>query len=200
MKTTTTKIIRSLALAGASLTLSLSAFAQAASAPAAAPVLKGSQVTEQALIDALAIEGPEAQVGATRGFKAANRTGNAAPAANKPAAAGKASLLITFGTNSAELTGESAAALDVLARALQSDALAGFSFKVEGHADARGDAEANRKLSQLRAESVASYLVSHAGLLPERLTPVGKGSSEPMNKGKVDAPENRRVTIVTVRN
>ncbi len=193
------KIAAGALVACGALTLSLSAIAQAASAPAGNPVLKGSQVTESALIDALAIEGPEAASGATRGFRAANRAGNANAPAPKPGA-GKASLLITFGTNSAELTGESAASLDVLARALQSDALAGFSFKVEGHADARGDADANQKLSQLRAESVANYLVSHAGLLPERLMPVGKGSSEPMNKARVDAPENRRVTIVTVRN
>lgn len=193
------RIVAGAVVACGALTLTFSAMAQAASAPAGNPVLKGSQVTESALIDALAIEGPEAASGATRGFRAANRAGNAGATAPKPGA-GKASLLITFGTNSAELTGESASSLDVLARALQSDALAGFSFKVEGHADARGDADANQKLSQLRAESVANYLVSHAGLLPERLMPVGKGSSEPMNKARVDAPENRRVTIVTVRN
>ena len=187
-------------LAGAAFALvSLGALAQAASAPGGNPVLKGSQVTESALIDALQIEGPEVASGATRGFNAANRAGSSNTPAPKPGA-GKASLLITFGTNSAELTTESQASLDVLARALQSDALAGFSFKVEGHADARGDADANQKLSQLRAESVATYLVGHAGLLPERLTPVGKGSSEPMNKARADAPENRRVTIVTVRN
>lgn len=183
----------------ASAVFSVGAMAQAASAPAGNPVLKGSQVTESALIDALQIEGPEAVAGATRGFKAANRAGSSSTPAPKPGA-GKASLLITFDSNSAALTTESQGSLDVLARALQSDALAGFSFKVEGHADARGDADANQKLSQLRAESVANYLVSHAGLLPERLTPVGKGSSEPMNKARIDAPENRRVTIVTVRN
>ena len=194
------KTLACAAFACASLTLSVGALAQAASAPGAGnPVLKGAQVTESALIDALAIEGPEAASGATRGFRAANRAGSANTPAPKPGA-GKASLLITFDTNSANLTNDSQASLDVLARALDSDRLAGFSFRVEGHADARGDADANQKLSQLRAESVASYLVNHAGMLPERLMPVGKGSSEPMNKARVDAPENRRVTIVTVRN
>lgn len=162
------------------------------------PVLKGSQVTEDALIEALTIEAPDAAVGATRGFRPANRASGPGVSAPKPGP-GKASLLITFSTDSAELTAESMGQLDVLARALQADSLAGFSFKVEGHADARGDAERNQKLSQLRAESVAAYLVSRHGILQERLTPVGKGSSEPLNKSKVDAPENRRVTIVTVR-
>lgn len=165
-------------------------------------VLKGSQVTESALIDALAIDGPEGQAGAkTRGFRPATPAADSSrPAAAPPKqAAGKASLLITFATNSAELTSETMATLDVLARALQSDALAGFTFKVEGHADPRGDAALNLVLSQQRAESVANYLVSKHGILGERLEALGKGSSEPMNRMRADAPENRRVTIVTVR-
>ena len=159
-------------------------------------VLKGSQVTESALIEALAIEGPEAASGATRGFRPAARAADGK--APKPGA-GKASLLITFATNSSELTGESQASLDALARALQSDTLAGFSFRVEGHSDARGDATRNLELSQQRAESVATYLVKAHGILLERLKAIGKGSSEPLNTARIDAPENRRVTIVTVR-
>ena len=60
--------------------------------------------------------------------------------------------------------------LDALARALQSDALAGFSFRVEGHSDARGDEARNMELSQLRAEAVAAYLVKTHGILAERLS------------------------------
>jgi outer membrane protein OmpA-like peptidoglycan-associated protein len=166
-----------------------------AQAQAPAPVLKGNQVTESALIDALAIEAPEAASGATRGFRPAVRSDGKAP---KPGA-GKASLLITFATDSSQLAGDSQTALQTLARALQSDALAGFSFRVEGHADARGDAAHNMELSQQRAQAVAAYLVTTHGILPERLSAVGTGSSEPMNTSRVDAPENRRVTIVTVR-
>lgn len=162
-------------------------------------VLKGSQVTESALVDALAIDGPEIPDGAkTRGFRAATRAPGDKPAPAKPNA-GKASLLITFASNSAELSSETMATLDVLARALQSDKLAGFAFKVEGHADPRGDAARNMQLSQERAESVANYLVTKHAILTERLTPVGKGSTELMNKTRIDAPENRRVTIVTTK-
>lgn len=172
--------------------LSLNANAQA--------VLKGAQVTESALIDALALEPPEPASGAkTRGFRPATaRPGETAKPVNPHA--GKASLLITFPSNSTDLTAETRAMLDTLARALESDKLAGFGFKVEGHADGRGEADSNLKLSQLRAESVSSYLVSKHGILPERLTAIGKGSSELLNKQQVDAPENRRVTIVTVKN
>lgn len=162
-------------------------------------VLKNNQVTESALIDALNIEPPQAASGATRGFRPAAPGVAAAAVPSKPAGPGRANLLISFDTNSATLTGDSRAALDTVGKALQSDALAGLSFRVEGHADARGDAEANRKLSQQRAEAVVSYLVSKHGLLPDRLLPQGKGSAEPLNKDRVDAPENRRVTIVTMR-
>ena len=171
---------------------------------AAQNVLKGAQVTESALIDALALDAPEvAGSGATtRGFRPATARPGEPTKLAKPANpnAGKASLLITFPANSADLTSDTQAMLTTLARALESDKLAGFGFKVEGHADPRGDADSNLKLSQLRAEAVSNYLVSKHGILPERLTAVGKGSSELMNKTQVDAPENRRVTIVTVKN
>jgi outer membrane protein OmpA-like peptidoglycan-associated protein len=158
-------------------------------------VLKGSQATESALIEALMIEGPADTRGTTRGFGAPTRvTGKAA----KPSA-GKASLLITFATDSTELMGDSQTVLDTLARALQSDALAGFSFMVEGHADSRGNDSRNQELSQQRADAVATYLMKAHGILPERLVTIGKGSSEPLNTARVDAPENRRVTIVTIR-
>jgi OOP family OmpA-OmpF porin len=181
------------------ITLSFAVMAPVPLHAADAVVLKNKEVTESALIDALNIEAPQAASGATRGFKPA-APGAASPAAPaKPAGAGRANLLIVFDTNSATLTGDSQAALDTVARALQSDALAGLTFRVEGHADARGDAEANRKLSQQRAEAVVGYLVSKHGVLPERLQPQGKGSGEPLNKERMDAPENRRVTIVTIR-
>ena len=157
------------------------------------PVLKGAQVTEEALVDALAIEGPQAQ-GKTRGFRPA--TPGTKP---KPYGPGKANLLVTFVTGSAELTDDAKAVLDKLAKAMQSDTLAGLSFRVEGHADARGGEEFNKALSLSRAEAVTAYLVNKQGILPERLKPEGRGSAEPMNKEQVDAPENRRVTIVSTR-
>lgn len=157
------------------------------------PVLKGNQVTENALVDALAIPGPEAS-GATRGFRPASPGQKP-----KPYGPGKANLLVTFITGSADLTTESQGVLDTLAKAMQSDTLAGLSFRVEGHADARGDEERNKALSKSRAESVAKYLATKHSILPERLKPEGRGSAEPMNKSRVDAPENRRVTIVSSR-
>jgi OmpA-OmpF porin, OOP family len=168
--------------------------------PAPAPVLQAGQVTEDALVDALAVDVPEtAASGALRGFRPAVRQGTAAANLQraKPAAPGRASLLITFATGSSELTPETIKVLETVARALQSDRLAGFAFRIEGHADPRGSADFNFKLSEERAQSVAAYLTSKLGVLPERVQPVGKGSTELLNPNQPDAPENRRVTIVT---
>ncbi len=179
---------------GLALTLGMATTVLAQGSGAPAPVLKNSEVTEDALVDALAIEGPEG-TGQTRGFRPATTAGEKP----KPYGPGKASLLVTFVTGSSDLTTDSKAVLDKLAKAMQSDTLAGLSFRVEGHADARGDADRNQALSLSRAESVVAYLSSAHGVLPERLKPIGKGSSEPMNTARVDAPENRRVTIVSTR-
>lgn len=161
-------------------------------------VLRGAEITESALVDALNIGGPTADADAkTRGFRPAARPGE--QAATKQGS-GKAPLMITFQTGSAELAPESIAALATVATALQSDRLAGFSFKVEGHADPRGGDELNQKLSQARAEAVVGHLVSRHGILAERLVPVGRGSSELFDDKRPEAPENRRVTIVTQRN
>ena len=72
-------------------------------------------------------------------------------------------------------------------------------FRVEGHADARGDPQANLALSKARAEAVAARLAQKHGVAAERLQPEGKGAAEPLNKERVDAPENRRVTVVSLR-
>jgi OOP family OmpA-OmpF porin len=87
----------------------------------------------------------------------------------------------------------------VVAKALQSDRLAGFGFRVEGHADPRGTSDYNMKLSEERAQAVVSYLTNKLGVLPERLHAVGKGDTELFNPQRPEAIENRRVTIVTTK-
>lgn len=161
------------------------------------PVLEGKQVTEDALIDALTIEGPQAADGKTRGFRPAMRAPSGKPA--QAAGPGKANLMITFQTDSAELTPESIKTLDTVARALQSDKLAGFGFRIEGHADPRGTPEHNQVLSEQRAKAVVDYLVNRQGILPERLVAVGMGSNDLYDPQHPDAPQNRRVSIVTTR-
>ena len=164
-------------------------------------VMREGQVTQQALIDALApaaaASAPADDQPRTRSWKpgvrpAAAAAGTAAAAA-QPA---RASILVTFVTGSADLTGDAKRALDVLAGAMKSDKLASVKFTIEGHADPRGSEELNLRLSQSRAESVRAYLTSSHGLAAERINAVGKGSSALMKPSEPAAPENRRVTIV----
>jgi outer membrane protein OmpA-like peptidoglycan-associated protein len=161
-------------------------------------VLKGREITENALIEALTPEGEPVE--RMRSIRVApDRPAPAERVAAAPKRA-SASLLITFETNSAELTPRARSSLDVVGRALNADKLADFKFSIEGHADPRGGPEFNLKLSQARAESVVQYLVEQHKISPERLKPIGKGESELLNTANPLAPENRRVTIVTVPN
>ena len=169
-------------------------------------VMREGQVTEQALIDALAppaAASPDAAASAaepgmrTRSFRpvvrpAAAVAGTAAVAAQP----GKASILVTFVTNSADLTPGARSALDVLAGAMKSERLASTRFTIEGHADPRGSDEYNLKLSQARAEAVRAYLLGQHGMAADRVQADGKGSTALMNTSDPAAPENRRVTIV----
>lgn len=68
---------------------------------------------------------------------------------------------------------------------------------VEGHTDSQGSASFNQDLSQRRAESVRSYLVSH-GIASDRVTAQGLGFSRPIadNASAEGRANNRRVEIV----
>lgn len=155
------------------------------------PLLKGREVTEGAVLDALTPLAPGTQSRAI--LVETNRKGGVAPKPRRPGA----SLLITFDTNSSELSTNAREQLDVVAAALKNDRLQSYSFQVEGHADPRGNADDNLTLSQQRAESVRRYLVESHGIAPERLAAVGKGDLEPLIRSVPAAAENRRVTIVT---
>lgn len=162
-------------------------------AQTAEKVFDGASVTSSELVDALT---PPDEPVRTRGIAVEREDVGAAPAA--PAGATRASLLIIFDTNSAALTGQARRALDVVGEALQSPRLADFRFSIQGHADPRGNPEKNLQLSQLRAESVRRYLVSHKHIQDGRLEAIGKGDTELMNRANPVAPENRRVTIVNL--
>jgi outer membrane protein OmpA-like peptidoglycan-associated protein len=163
--------------------IALCAMAPALLFAQAGKVLSEKEVNEQSLVNMLT---PDMR---TRSIKV-TRDGPPPPAPS-------ASLLITFETNSAQLTPQARQSLGVVARALKSDKLSDFRFSIEGHADPRGTEAANLKLSQARAESVVAYLVEQQ-IDGARLKPVGKGQSELMNVSNPIAPENRRVTIKTL--
>lgn len=150
-------------------------------------VLRGSEITESALIEALTPEGGIR----TRSIKVLRDQPDAAEKA------ASASMLITFHTNSADLTPEARQSLDAVGRALNMDKLASYDFVIEGHADPRGGADFNQRLSQERAQTVRDYLVRNHDIEEDRLTAIGKGDHELWDKQNPIAAENRRVTIVT---
>lgn len=68
------------------------------------------------------------------------------------------------------------------------------AVEVEGHTDSLGDEQANRALSQARADAVAAYLIG-AGVDQSRLSAVGYGQARPIgdNSTSQGRQANRRV-------
>ncbi len=112
-------------------------------------------------------------------------------------AAPSLALAIQFEPNSSRVRPVSGPVLGTLVAAMQSPELKASRFVIEGHADGRGAADRNLRLSQERADEVRLYLVA-LGVHPSRLRAVGKGASEPVRPGDAAAAENRRVRVVTV--
>jgi len=136
----------------------------------------------------------EAAVAAAGGPAAASAVAAAAITQGPPPSL---ALAIQFEPNSARVRPASGAVLGSLVAAMQSPELKGSRFLIEGHADPRGSAAQNQRLSQERAEEVRLYLVS-LGVHPARLRAVGKGASQPAEAGDPGAAANRRVRVVTL--
>jgi outer membrane protein OmpA-like peptidoglycan-associated protein len=85
------------------------------------------------------------------------------------------------------------ALLDDVARILRENPQVA-RVSIEGHTDASGPADLNRKLSKARAEAVKAYLVSK-GVAAERLEAQGFGPDRPVadNATKEGRERNRRV-------
>jgi outer membrane protein OmpA-like peptidoglycan-associated protein len=97
-----------------------------------------------------------------------------------------------FPSGSAQLTARAIASL----RQLAAEVPAGASLSIEGHTDAQGADDANRLLSQRRADAVRRALAA-AGIAPSRLRAVGRGEADPVADNATEAgrARNRRVEI-----
>jgi outer membrane protein OmpA-like peptidoglycan-associated protein/Tol biopolymer transport system component len=83
---------------------------------------------------------------------------------------------VFFDVNKTELRSESYTELNKLKDLLKSNTK--LKIEIGGHTDTRGDADANQKLSEGRANSVRLYLIEQ-GIEAERLTAKGYGESQP---------------------
>ena len=162
---------------------------------------------------------------ATRGIRLSPSTGapvdarsSALPVAHAPAKATKSpgtetsvgqppqpaapsvNLTVNFALGSAELTPQAIAALDDLGKALSSDILANFRFRVEGHTDTVGTREFNRSLSERRAAVVVEYIAEKFKVATGRLEPAGLGADRPLiaTADQVSEARNRRVQVVNL--
>jgi outer membrane protein OmpA-like peptidoglycan-associated protein len=109
-------------------------------------------------------------------------------------------LVITLGdmlfqTNKLELKGAAASNLDKLVAFLNSNP--DRNVLVEGHTDNVGTDDYNRSLSQRRAESVRSYLLSR-DIAANRIDASGKGENSPVasNSDATGRQMNRRVEVI----
>jgi OOP family OmpA-OmpF porin len=69
---------------------------------------------------------------------------------------------------------------------------------LEGHTDSRGNASANKTLSEDRAIAVREYLIANMGKSREQITAVGYGSAKPVasNETAEGRELNRRIDVV----
>jgi outer membrane protein OmpA-like peptidoglycan-associated protein len=101
---------------------------------------------------------------------------------------------ILFPFNSADVLPAGRENLRQLAQSLQR--YPGTEVLIVGHTDNVGSDAYNLQLSQRRAESAKSYLVS-MGIPAERIRTAGKGESEPIASNETEAgrQQNRRVEV-----
>ena len=118
----------------------------------------------------------------------------------RPVSAPSVNLTVQFANNSAELTPAATKTLTELGRALSSESLASYRFRIEGHTDTVGAPDANKALSDRRAQAVVAFLAEKFKIDPSRLQPVGMGEDgllvqTPQN---VAEPRNRRVQVINL--
>ena len=102
-----------------------------------------------------------------------------------------------FDFNKANIKPEHVQEINRLAKQLNKYDL--HKLKIVGHTDDIGNPEYNQKLSEERAQSVASIFVQQ-GFKQNDLTAVGRGSSQPFvhNTSDENSASNRRVAVIII--
>lgn len=81
-----------------------------------------------------------------------------------------------------------------LASILLQDEFKDYVVRIEGHSDSLGDAKTNQALSEKRANSIKTFLINSGKVPTKRLTAVGLGESQPIDKNFQE--KNRRIDII----
>ena len=104
---------------------------------------------------------------------------------------------LLFDFNKADIKPEHGQKINRLAKQLNKYDL--HKLKIVGHTDDIGHPEYNQKLSEERAQSVASIFVQQ-GFKRNDLTAVGRGSSQPFvpNTSDENHASNRRVAVIII--
>ena len=106
--------------------------------------------------------------------------------------------ILFFDTGSAILEKHHETQLHALAEAFSGPRLVSHGFVIEGHADGRGRAPMNLRLSRRRAEAIGNWLVRRGGVEPDRLKVESYGEDHPIfpNDSAKNYNYNRRIEIV----
>ncbi len=108
---------------------------------------------------------------------------------------GRIALYINFDTGKSEVKSESMPVIDEIETLLKSNS--DLKISIEGHTDNVGNAAANKKLSEARAQSVMKLLVTR-GIDQSRLSAKGLGQEKPLDDNSTEEgrARNRRVELV----
>ena len=168
-------------------------------APAAATAPVAPAATATAATPALAVESVQLPNGQT--FQAAPNSLNyqlqSFLASPEPAPRSFEFENLNFATSSAELPADAQGTVTALSQILQ--AYPNARVRVDGYADARGDAGANQQLGAQRAESVARALIA-AGVPAARITAASGGETNPVDSNTTaqGQAENRRTQLTVL--
>jgi outer membrane protein OmpA-like peptidoglycan-associated protein len=107
---------------------------------------------------------------------------------------------VSFKVGSSKLDAQGTEELDSLASGLANKK--GYVLEVQGFTDSTGGANANKVLSQRRADAVQSYLVEHYNIPLYRVRMIGLGEDKPVaeNRTKAGRAQNRRVEVRLLTN
>ncbi|MBN2242721.1 MAG: OmpA family protein [Acidobacteria bacterium] len=111
----------------------------------------------------------------------------------------KSTVVVLFDAGSANLSDEAKSDLAALAGELDNEK--GYLVEVAGFTSSDGSADYNRRLSQMRADSVIRHMAETFGIPIRRfITPMGYGENQPVadNQTRMGRQQNRRVEVRTL--